>query len=59
MENFKTVVSIFSLDKTDVDERLNKDLADYVMMRIMQSPIIQTNITPISLKPEIFQPESR
>jgi hypothetical protein len=35
---------IFSLDKTDVDERLNKDMADYVSMRIGRSPTIQVSI---------------
>ena len=35
-----------SLDKTDVDERLNKDMSDYIMSRISRSPAIQGNITP-------------
>ena len=32
---------LYSLDKTDVDERLNKDMTDYVMLRISRSPSIQ------------------
>ncbi|XP_059092196.1 protein TANC2-like isoform X3 [Tigriopus californicus] len=41
-----------SLDKTDVDERLNKDMTDYISLRISRSASIQTNITPISAKLE-------
>ena len=36
----------FSLDKLDVDERVRKDLADFVSLRVHQSIRIQTNITP-------------
>ncbi len=49
---------IFSLDKTDVDERLNKDMADYLGLRINQSPHILANITPTSVKIE-GSPQSR
>ncbi len=35
-----------SLDKTDVDERLNKDTADYITARLAKSPQIRANITP-------------
>ena len=38
------------MDKTDVDERLNKDMSDYIMTRINRSPSIQTNITPTNTK---------
>ena len=38
----------YSLDKTDVDERLNKDMTDYIKLRINKSPAIQGNITPIN-----------
>ena len=39
---FKFILSFFfSLDKTDIDERLNKDMTDYVMLRIYRSPSIQ------------------
>ena len=38
------------LDKTDVDERLNKDMSDYLNLRIHRSPAILGNITPISSK---------
>ena len=41
-----------SLDKTDVDERLNKDMTDYILTRIGRSQAIQTNITPTSIKIE-------
>lgn len=41
-----------SLDKTDVDERLNKDMTDYISLRISRSVSIQNNITPISAKLE-------
>ena len=37
-----------SLDKTDVDERLNKDMSDYIALRISRSPQIRANITPPS-----------
>ena len=40
----------FSLDKTDVDERLNKDMSDFITMRIGRSPTIQNNITPTVVK---------
>ena len=39
-----------SLDKTDVDERLNKDMSDYLNLRINRSPAILGNITPTSVK---------
>jgi len=35
-----------SLDKTDVDERLNKDMSDYVALRINRSRELSVNITP-------------
>lgn len=35
-----------SLDKTDVDERLNKDMSDYLNLRINRSPALLSNITP-------------
>eukprot|EP00095_Tigriopus_kingsejongensis_P002147 maker-scaffold583_size130250-snap-gene-0.13 protein:Tk02147 transcript:maker-scaffold583_size130250-snap-gene-0.13-mRNA-1 annotation:"protein tanc2 isoform x3" len=41
-----------SLDKTDVDERLNKDMTDYISLRVTRSLSIQTNITPISVRLE-------
>ena len=41
-----------SLDKTDVDERLNKDMSDYLTLRINKSPAILGNITPTSVKYE-------
>ena len=41
-----------SLDKTDVDERLNKDMQDYVLYRINKSPVIQQNIKPTTTKTE-------
>ena len=47
-----------SLDKTDVDERLNKDMSDYLNLRIHRSPAILGNITPISSKSE-GNPQSR
>ena len=37
-----------SLDKTDVDERLNKDMSDYLTLRINKSPALLGNITPTS-----------
>jgi hypothetical protein len=49
----------FSLDKTDVDERLNKDMTDYLMSRISRSLTIQTNITPIMIKQDANPPETR
>ena len=39
----------FSLDNYDVDERLQKDISDYIGMRISKSRNIQTNITPSKL----------
>ncbi|XP_023349320.1 protein TANC2, partial [Eurytemora carolleeae] len=38
-----------SLDNYDVDERLQKDISDYIGMRISKSRNIQTNITPSKL----------
>jgi hypothetical protein len=46
------------LDKTDVDERLNKDMTDYILTRIARSPAIQDNIRPTSVKIE-GSPEAR
>ena len=37
------ILFIFSLDNTEVDERLNKDVADYVSSRIYASHNITTN----------------
>ena len=49
-----------SLDKTDVDERLNKDMADYLNLRISRSPAILANITPISkVDPSSATPQQR
>jgi hypothetical protein len=54
-----TIKNYFSLDKTDVDERLNKDMTDYLMSRISRSLTIQTNITPIMIKQDANPPETR
>ena len=35
---------VFSLDNTDLDERLNKDLCDYISSRVNSSSHISTNI---------------
>ena len=43
------ICTFFSLDNYDVDERLQKDLADYISVRINRSRAIQTNITPSKL----------
>jgi hypothetical protein len=51
-QQFSTICLFYSLDKTDVDERLNKDMADYLALRINRSPAIQGNITPTSVKIE-------
>ena len=48
-----------SLDKTDVDERLNKDMTDYISLRISRSPAIRTNITPNSVKFVEGSPQER
>ena len=48
-----------SLDKTDVDERLNKDMTDYIMLRIGKSSTIQNNITPTMVKLDATPPETR
>ena len=37
-----------SLDRTDVDERLNRDMQDYISLRINRSQSIRANITPPS-----------
>jgi len=42
-----------------VDERLNKDMTDYLMSRISRSLTIQTNITPIMIKQDANPPETR
>ncbi len=34
------------LDRSDVDERLNKDLSDYVRLRVARSRSIAANIAP-------------
>ena len=39
----------YSLDNYDVDERLQKDIGDYISLRIHRSRSIQTNITPSKL----------
>ncbi len=38
----------FSLDKSTVDERIKKDIVDYITIRIQESPIILSNITPLT-----------
>ena len=47
------------LDKTDVDERLNKDMTDYILARIGRSQAIQENIRPTSVKAAEGSPEAR
>ncbi len=42
-----------------MDERLNKDMTDYLMSRISRSLTIQTNITPIMIKQDANPPETR
>ena len=50
-----------SLDKTDVDERLNKDMSDYLTLRINKSPALLGNITPTSsvMKYQENSPQNR
>ena len=49
-----------SLDKTDVDERLNKDMSDYLNLRINRSPAILANISPNITKMDSGQqPQAR
>ena len=48
-----------SLDKTDVDERLNKDMSDYLNLRISKSPAILGNITPTSSIKYDCSPQTR
>ena len=38
-----------NLDKCSLDERIKKDLVDYIQYRIETSPSIQVNITPVHL----------
>ena len=38
----------FSLDKSAVDERIKKDILDYITIRIQETPSILSNITPLS-----------
>ena len=38
----------FSLDKSIIDERIRKDIMDYITIRVQESPIISSNITPLS-----------
>ena len=38
-----------NLDKCVLDERIKKDLVDYIQYRIETSPNIQVNITPVHL----------
>ena len=38
----------FSLDKSAVDERIKKDILDYITLRIQETPAILSNITPTS-----------
>ena len=47
-----------NLDKTDVDERLNKDMQNYIFLRVRKSPEIQANITPKFWKPNSDQRQS-
>ena len=59
MQQFKGLpLHQLSLDKYDVDERIKKDIADYISLRLNQSPQLQRNITPISGRNE-GQPEER
>ena len=37
-----------SLDKSTLDERIKKDIVDYITMRIQEAPNILSNITPLS-----------
>ena len=37
-----------SLDKSAVDERIKKDIVDYITLRIQETPTILSNITPLS-----------
>ena len=37
-----------NLDKSIIDERIRKDILDYITIRIQESPIISSNITPLS-----------
>ena len=36
------------MDKSTIDERIRKDIVDYITIRIQESPIISSNITPMS-----------
>ena len=36
------------MDKSIVDERIKKDIVDYITIRVQESPIILSNITPLS-----------
>lgn len=51
-----------NLEKTDVDERLNKDMTDYINLRISKSLSLQANITPTStskIKEDFGGPKER
>ena len=46
-----------NLDKCILDERIKKDLVDYVQYRVQTSHSIQVNITPITPQFNKFLPE--
>ncbi len=55
-KTFKTKLNqiflfIFSLENYDVDERLQKDIGDYIAARMARSRAIQANVTPMAATP--------
>jgi hypothetical protein len=42
---------VFSLENYDVDERLQKDIGDYISARMARSRAIQANVTPMAATP--------
>jgi hypothetical protein len=44
-------VCLFSLENYDVDERLQKDIGDYISARMARSRAIQANVTPMAATP--------
>ena len=41
---YLSILFFFSLDNYDVDERINKDMCDYITLRIHESTLLKKNI---------------
>ena len=44
----KIMMFYSSLDKSAIDERIKKDIVDYIALRMQETPNILSNITPLS-----------